>query len=488
MAGLAGLPYFMQYEQAARDEALRQQAGRIQMATFLQQQQDRQRQQAALAAAGNALPQLLGQQQQMPQQQQQLPPPPQTPAPGQPSQPMQQAGAGGGAPMPGMGPAPGGVRPPLPPGGVRGAAPTQGIPPFRPMPTAGSPSQATPNEIPAPPATQSAPQQLSGPLTLQGAIKALQDQGLSGADLMEGLGQLTPILDSQAKAQAAQLQQQFSNELKMTDLQYRYDNLRQRAEDNSLNRADREQAHQDSLGLQREMFAFRVQQAKEKHAADPDAKLDKDTVDVLAQQALAGDTSVYQNLGRGVQGAQNIVAIRKRVAELAKAQGKGGADIAAGNAAYAGEKAAARSTAVSSGKQAQAADEANQLADQALSVSKGFSRTNAPSINAGLNELRKQGGDPQVAQFNVAINGFKNTYSRAISPTGTPTVHDKQHADELFSLDQSPAQFEASIAQAKKEMEAAIKAPGHVQEQQRERISGRSAAPALPQGWSVTEH
>ncbi|MHB9838526.1 hypothetical protein Q8F57_027230 [Paraburkholderia terrae] len=486
MASLAGLPYFMQYEQQARDEALRQQAARMQMAQFQQAQQDRQRQQAALAAAGNALPQLLGPQQ---QPQQQLPPPPQTPAPGQPSQPMQQAG--GAAPLPGMGPAPGGVQPPLPAAGARGSAPAQGIPPFRPMPTSGSPAQAAPGAIPPPPSTSSAPQQPSGPLSLESAIKALQDQGLSGADLMTGLSQLTPILDAQAKVQSAQLQQHFTNELKLATLQQRKDEADQRAADRRESMDYRMQAHQDSLGIQREMFAFRVQQAKEKHAGDPDAKLDKETVDILAQQALAGDTSVYQNLGRGVQGAQNIVAIRKRVAELAKDQGKSGADIAAGNVAYGGEKAAARSTAVSSGKQAQAADEATQLADQALDVSKDFARTNAPSINAGLNALRKQGGDPQVAQFNVAINGFKNTYSRAISPTGTPTVHDKQHADELFSLDQSPAQFAASIAQAKKEMAAAIAAPGHVQAQQRARISGRPAAsetPSIPSGWSVTEH
>lgn len=468
MFNVSGLPAFIQYQGQlqAQEQAKQQQQMQLQM--FQQQQQDRQRQQAAMAAAGNALPQLLagGQVAQQPQ----MPPPPQPPAPGQASQPMQQAG--GGVPLP-QGPVPGQMqRPPIPPGGAQGAMPPAGVPPFRPMPTTPPPQQTPQAAIPAPPAAApQQPQAPSGPLSIQGAIKVLQDQGLSGADLMAGLQQLQPLLDTQAKMQAAQLQQQFTNELKLQTLQERHDEAQQRSEDRALDRESRAQAAADARQT-------RVMIAQLTHQANPDAKLDKETVDVLAEQALAGDTSVYQNLGRGVQGAQNIVAIRKRVAELAKDQGKTGADIAAGNVAYGGEKAAARSTAVSSGKQAQAADEASQLADQALDVSRQFTRTNAPTINAGLNALRKQGGDPQVSQFQVAINGFKNTYSRAISPTGTPTVHDKQHADELFSLDQSPAQFEASIAQAKKEMAAAIGAPAHVQAQQRARIAGRAAAPS----------
>ena len=490
MAGFAigALPYFLQYQQQAQQQAQQKQEMDVRMAAFQQQQQDRQRQQAAMAAAGNALPQLLAQ---PPQPQF---PPQQTPAPGQPSQPMIQPGQVPPPPIP-----PGGV----PQGASAGAPGTPPLPPFKSMPTSPPPQQAAqPAAIPAPPsppATSSAQGQ-GGPLSIQSAIDVLQKQGLQGADLMAGLQQLQPLLDSQAKAQAAQLQQQFSNELKIQAVQDRHDALEQRreaaqqaSEDRRLSIQQRADAARESQALRGEMFQLRVQEAKAKHASDPDAKLDKDTIDVLAQQAMAGDTSVYQNLGRGVQGAQNIVAIRKRVAELAKEQGKTGADIAAGNVAFGGEKAAARSTAVASGKQSQAADEASQLADQALAINDTFRRGNFPDVNAALTDMQRRGGDTQVGQFKVAINGFKNTYSRAISPTGSPTVHDKQHADELFDLNQSPAQFAANIAQAKKEMAAAIAAPGHVQAQQRARIAGKpaEASPAaggLPAGWTVTEH
>jgi hypothetical protein len=486
MAGLGGLASFIQYQGQLQQQEQAKQQQQMQLQAFQQAQQDRQRQQAAMAAAGNALPQLLagGQVAAQPQ----MPPPPQPPAPGQASQPAQQPmpQAGGGAPLP-----------PGQPGAQQAQRPP--LPPFRPMPTTPPQAAAPQGAIPAPPqpaqAAQGAPQ--GGPLSIESAIKVLKDQGLEGADLMAGLQQLQPVLDTQAKLQSAQLQAQFNNAVKLEQLQTQKDSLqaridaaKQASEDRRLSIQEREQAHADSMGMQRQLLNFRIEEAKQKHAGDPDAKLDPETVKLLAQQAYSGDTSVYQNLGRGVQGAQNIVAIRKEVARMRAEKGETGADQAAQNVAFGGEKAGARVAATASTKMSQAADEASQLADQALDVSRTFSRTNAPTVNAGLNTLRKQGGDPQVSQFQVAINGFKNTYSRAISPTGTPTVHDKQHADELFSLDQSPAQFEASIAQAKKEMAAAIAAPGHVQAAQRARISGKPAegSGAIPQGWSVTEH
>jgi hypothetical protein len=447
---------------------------------FAQAKQQAAQQQAAMQAAGNALPQLLASGQAAQQPQGQMPPPPQPPQPGQPSQGMQPPGQMQPPPQ-----AQGAVKPPLPP--------------FRPMPTTPTQAQVAPQGvIPSPPPPPQAPppqqaqQGQGGPLTLQSAIKVLQDQGLKGADLMAGLQQLTPLLDSQSKAQAAQAQQQFNQQLQLAKLdetkqalQARIDAAKQASEDRQLGIQERAQAHQDSLAMQGQLLQFRMDEAKQKHAADPDAELDPETVKLLAQQAMTGDTSVYQNLGRGVQGAQNIVAIRKEVARMAAEQGKSGADIAANNVQFGGEKAAARSTAVSSGKQSQAADEANTLADQAIDLSTKVDNSQYPTVNAWVNHLKQQGvSDKQardtLAAFNVANQGFRNTYARAISPQGTPTVHDKQHTDELFDTNQAPDAYAASLAQAKKEMGAAISAPGHVQAAQRARITGRAPSGSGP--------
>lgn len=477
MAGfnVAGLPSFIQYQGQLQAQEQARQKQQQDLLLFQQAQQDRQRQQAAAQAAGNALPGLLAQ----PPQSVPMQPAPQPPMPGQASQPQMPAppqGVGQTAPLPGQGPAPGALQPPLPP--------------FKPMPSSPPPQAAAPQgTIPTPPQPQAAQSAPGGPLTLQSAIKTLQDQGLSGADLMAGLGQLMPVLDTQAKQQAAQLQMQFNNEVKLAGIQDRHDALAERAReadqrssDMKLSIQERAQAAQESAAIRRDSMAMRMEIAKMTHAANPDAKLDPEDVHFLAQQAMAGDTSVYQNLGRGVQGAQNIVAIRKEVARLQKAAGNTGADQAAANAAFQGEKAAARTGAVRATNIGMAGQEAQKLGDLALQASDQLARTNAPTINAGLNKLREQGGDAQITQFNVALNGFKNAYSRAISPSGAPTVHDKQHADELFSTNQSPAQFRAAMAQAKKEMAAALAAPKDVMSAQKARISGRqseSVAPAV---------
>lgn len=486
MPGLSGLPYFLQYQQAAQQQAIQQQDARMRLAAFQQQQQDRQRQQAALEAAGNALPQMFAG-----QPQQQLPPPPQPPAPGQSSQP---AAPGGGAPVPsGM---PGQInRPPLPPGGAQGPMPPAGVPPFRPLPTATSPAQAGPGTIPPPPTPQQQPQQSSEPLTLEGAIKVLQGQGLKGADLMAGLGQLTPILDSQAKAQAAQLQQQFTREMQMANLQQRYDALRQRAEDNAANRADREQTHADSMSLRSEMIGLQRASLNARLQGDPNAALDPDDLKFMAQQYMAGDRTVLQNLGRGAQGSKNIVALRNEVRKQAQAQGLTGKDLAAAVAEFEGVKSGERALGTRTAQAGMAVNEADQFADIALQASQKVGRSQFVPANKALQAYETNTGNPEIVAFGAATNSLINAYSRAVSPSGTPTVSDKEHARAMLSTAQTPEQYASVISMMKREMAAAQRSPGQVRTEFREAVTrdkpmANPPPPAggVPAGWSVTEH
>ncbi|WP_124263209.1 hypothetical protein [Paraburkholderia tropica] len=455
----------------------RQQAA-MRMMMYQQAQQDRQRQQAALAAAGNALPQLIQ------GQPSQMPPPPQPPMPGQASQPAQPAQqAGGGVPLPGMGPAPGGVQPPLPP--------------FRGMPTTGSPAQGSAPQIQSPPmAASPAPQQQqSGPLTLESAIKVLKDQGLSGADLMAGLGQLMPILDSQAKSQAAQMQQQFTRELQMAQLQERYDSLRQRADDNAANRADRMQAHQDSLGIQQQMLELRRASLNARTQGDPNAALDPDDLKFMAQQYMAGDRTVLQNLGRGAQGSKNLVALRNEVRKQAQANGMTGADLAAAVAEFEGVKSGERALGTRTAQAGMAVNEADQFADIASTASQQVPRSQFVPANKALQAYQSNTGDPKIVAFGAATNSLINAYARAVSPSGTPTVSDKDHAREMLNTAQTPEQYQSVISMMKREMEAAQQSPGKVRSEFREAVTrGKPMANppppggGLPAGWSVTEH
>jgi hypothetical protein len=457
MAGLGGLPYFIQYQGELQQQAAAKQKQQQDMLVFQQQQQDRQRQQAAQAAAGNALPQLV----QPPPPMQQ--PAPQPPAPGQPSQPMQQAG--GGVPLP-QGPVPGHAMPP------------QGVPPFRPMPTTPPQSQAAPQgAIPVPPQPQQAAQGAGGPLTMQSAIKVLQDQGLSGADLMAGLQQLTPMLDAQAKAQANQLQQQFNNELKLQTLQERHDEAQQRSQDRSLDRDARLQAHQDSISMQRESLALRRQMAQQRVAENPDAKLDPETRHFMAEQYLAApDPSVFTNLGRGKQGGENVVALRKDIMALAKERGMSGADIAALGIGVQGEKAFARAAGTRTAAIETAGAEFQQVSPLVRQASAALPRSQSLDINAVMESAQTRTGDPRWVKLGQTIETAKNVYARAISPTGTPTEGTRTRADSHFKSTMTPEQINAALDIMDQEIAAARRAPAEVKESQRERIAGGKPA------------
>ena len=464
MASLAGLPYFIQYQGELQQQALARQKAQQDMLQFQQAQQDRQHAQAAQAAAGNALPGLLAGSQVAAQPQ--LPPPPMPPAPGQASQPATPQGAS--TPLPGMGPAPGGaLKPPLPPGGVGGQ-----IQPFRPMPTTPPQASAPQGAIPAPPAQAAATPSIPGRgLSLDNAIKALKDQGLSGGDLFAGLQQLMPVLDNQAKMQAAAAQQQFTRELQLAQLQERYDALKQRSEDQAANREQRALASQESNALRAEMIGIRKQQVSLSNGED--AKFTPDDLSFLAQQARAGDTSVYQNLGRGVQGAKNIIALRREVMRQAKEAGETGADIAAANAGFQGEKAAARTGATRAANIGMAVTEAKNTFPLVRQASAALPRTEFVPVNRALQAAQTNAGDPRVIALGTAINTSINAYARAISPTGTPTVADKEHARELLSTANTQDQLEAVLGIMEKEMAAAQKAPTEVMDRQKARISGR---------------
>ena len=484
------MPTWLDYMGMANQQRYAEQDQQMKLQQFQQYQQDRQRQQAAMQAAGNALPQLLpsGQVAQQPQ----MPPPPQAPAPGQSSQPMQQQPPqGGGAPMP-QGPVPGQMQPPpLPPGGAQGQMPPAGVPPFRPMPTQPPPQQqAAPAAIAPPPQPMQPPQQQGGPLTMQSAIKVLQDQGLSGADLMAGLQQLQPLLDTQAKQQSAQLQAQFNNEMKLQQVQDRHDTLAermreadQRAQDRALDRQDRAAARAESNALRAETIGLRKQQIAMSNGDD--AKFSPDDLKFLAEQARAGDTSVYQNLGRGAQGAKNIIALRREVMKQEREQGGTGADVAAANAGFQGEKAAARTGATKAANVGMAVTEAQQTFPLVRQASAALPRTEFPGVNRALQAAQTGTGDPRVIALGTALNTSVNAYARAISPSGTPTVSDKEHARELLNTASTPEQLNAVLGMMEKEMAAASKAPTEVMNRQKARISGRDTPSASDTGTPV---
>lgn len=515
MAGIGGLPYYLQYQQQAQQQANQNQAAQIQMAQFQQSQNAQRQQQAAMAAAGNALPQLLASGQAGSPQQGQMPPPPQPPQPGQPSQGAQpqQGGPQGqmapppqqGVPMPGQGPAPGAVRPPLPP--------------FRPMPTTSTQAQTAPQgAIPAPPSPPQAPppqqpqQGQGGPLTMASAIKVLQDQGLSGADLMAGLQQLTPLLDAQAKQQATQAQQQFNQQFKMAQL----DNLeayhKSELENKNIDQAQRAK-HDDAilaigqarLGIEQQRIGMERQKlaatAGAGAAPTPDVKPDDkgnlppaksvggysaDAIDSLAQAYAKGNTGVVSGLGRGP--ADRLV--RAEVISRASAIQKGtGGDMASAPIQYKADTAGARVNATQAAKVDAAANALTQptgIGDQFQQSIDALNRTGIPIANKIQMDALRATNDPRVAAYDTAQNGVVSEMAQILG-RGQLTVNSMEEARRVVDGWHTSEQAKAGLAQAKKEAGTTVKASS----EEVRKSSGAGPAPAgggIPQGWTVTEH
>jgi hypothetical protein len=190
--------------------------------------------------------------------------------------------------------------------------------------------------------------------------------------------------------------------------------------------------------------------------------LDKDTLKEMAGQYLAGDKSVMQNIGRGTQGAANIVALRKEITAQAKAAGLSPTDIATKMAEFSGLTAGERTLGTRSANMGMAVDEAKRVIPLALAASEAFPRTQFVPLNKAIAAVQSGSGDPAVSRFVAANTSLVNVYARAMSPTGTPTVSDKDHAREMLSVAQTKEQYRAVIDQMQQEMDAAGKAPGDV--------------------------
>lgn len=211
-----------------------------------------------------------------------------------------------------------------------------------------------------------------------------------------------------------------------------------------------------------------------------------DAIQLAAEQYLAGDKTVLQGMSRGgKQGVANLVAIRDEVARQARAKGMSGRDIALRMQEFMGLGASQRALGTRAANFGMAKAEADEMADIVLQTSEAYGRTNFQPVNKALNAWETNTGGTEIRQFGAAINSFINAYARAISPTGQVTVSDKNHARELLSAADSPAQVRAVMATLKQEMEAAGRAPGRVKEDLRTGFrdgTGGAAPGAAPAG------
>ena len=204
--------------------------------------------------------------------------------------------------------------------------------------------------------------------------------------------------------------------------------------------------------------------------------LPPDVVDMLAEQGVSGDQSWKQNLGRGQQGPENIVAVQTAIAKKLKERGETGHDLATGTAEYQGLRAGERTLSQRTANIGMRVNEAQRFAPIALNASEKVDRSEYPVFNK-LYEAGLMGtGDENVVRLAVATQSLLNAYAAAVTPTGTPTEGSQSRAHALLDAAWSQGQFSTAINQLLVEMDAASKSPGTVREEFRRGAAAPSGA------------
>jgi hypothetical protein len=197
------------------------------------------------------------------------------------------------------------------------------------------------------------------------------------------------------------------------------------------------------------------------------ATLDDETTAAMAQQYLAGDRTVLQNLGRGAQGAENVVKLRTEIMKQAKLSGLDPQGIVDNFNEQAGKIAGQRAVGTRAANISLAANEANNMIDIAVKASDAVPRTQWMPINRAIQAYQKGTSSPELASFVAATNSLVNAYVRAVSPTGVPTDSMRQHAYDMLNSAQGPEAYKAVIRTMRMEMQAALQAPSQVRNELR---------------------
>lgn len=186
------------------------------------------------------------------------------------------------------------------------------------------------------------------------------------------------------------------------------------------------------------------------------ALLDEDTITGMAKQYLAGDKSVMTNLGRGQQGAENIVKLRQAIAREARDAGMSPDQIATRMADYAGRTAAMRTLGTRGANVEYAANTANKAIDLAQEAYAKLPRGQFVPFNQLREMYDKKLSSPEQAAAYAATNTLVNEYARVASGgSNQATEGMRHHAREMLNTAMSQEAFNAVLGMMRREIQTA---------------------------------
>ena len=181
------------------------------------------------------------------------------------------------------------------------------------------------------------------------------------------------------------------------------------------------------------------------------SEIDDETADFLARRSLQGDTRALVGLGRGAQGAENILKIQQRASALAKEQGMDATDVLNNIAVQAGRTSEARTLGTKSANFGVAEKSMEESLPIALAASKEVLRSSFPMLNKLIQAGETHIGDPKLKQFLIATDTAAKDYARTINPSGQTREGDIAYARKLISTADGPEAYEAALQQLKVE-------------------------------------
>lgn len=270
--------------------------------------------------------------------------------------------------------------------------------------------------------------------------QAIGSAGLKGLETYSGA----------IKAREAGAKTKFDQDLKLREL----DQMQKKAD---AELALRTRIHEERGGMTDYQKALVAQRGVR-------PAMDTETADFLAERVIAGDSRALIGLGRGAQGAENLALIQSLVARKAQERGLDARDLLAKVAEQSGQMAQQRTFGTQTARMATASTEALGAIELGKEASALVPRGSWVPITKALQAFQRGTSDPNLYKFGAANLAIINTYARAISPTGVPTVNDKIHAEQLLSTATSPAAYMAILGQMEKEIHIAHAAPTRAKE------------------------
>ncbi|WP_340672570.1 hypothetical protein [Bradyrhizobium ottawaense] len=181
------------------------------------------------------------------------------------------------------------------------------------------------------------------------------------------------------------------------------------------------------------------------------ASIDDKTTDLLANRILAGDTKALTGLGRGAQGAANILKIQQRAAQIAEEKGWDAEGILRNIAKQAELVSGARALGTKSTHFGVAEKAMEESLPLALAASQALPRTDWMTVNKLVQMGQREHSNPVFKRFLIATDTAAKDYARTINPQGALRESDIEYARKILSTADGPEAYEAALDQLRME-------------------------------------